>query len=245
MRLLTVILILLSFLLILPADLEASTGFMLSASSAEGKPGDQVVISINAENAAGSEGGQFLLLFDSDIIQPIDLQAGEMIENANNNLHMTNLDYLPGELLFMWIVPEADTEDSGVICEITFKLVSEGSSNLQFDEVVLVPDHLELTMVEAGQVVVGGTIPVQKGENGNGIDEALEDDGKSIEEEDNEEQEIAAEDITQDESLLSTGAARTNLLLYISVVIVIVLAIGLSVLSILIKKKRNKTKAGR
>ncbi len=229
MKVLIIILAVSIFIIALPAGLEALNGISLLVSSAEGQAGEQVVISVKIENAAGTEGGQFLLLFDPDFIQPLTLETGEMIKEANNNLHMSNLEYQYGELIFMWVTPEADTDDSGIICEITFNLIKDGVAVLTLDEVVLVPDGLHLTSLEHGKVIVGDLEVGRHEDEISEQDEALEvysknDEGKEIDE-----QAVGSVVNAKEDTALSTGAARASTLIYAVLFLVIALVLGFSI----------------
>lgn len=210
----------------------AAAGFELSASSVEGDAGDQVIVSILAGNAAGSEGGQYLLKFNPDLVKPVDLQTGDLITSAANNMHMSNLEYLPGELIFMWVTPEADTEDSGVICEITFELVKEGEAALHFDEIVIVPEEIVVEPVEPAAITIGKDLSgVSSGSD-------VETTGDS---EGDDEVEVVTENETEvdseDELVLAESEDTNNFSLYIAF-IVVVLAFGLFIYSLKVKKKR-------
>ena len=244
MKLTVVLLSITMLLLFFPAGLEASNGIILAVSSAEGQAGDQVVVSVSAENAAGSEGGQFLLLFDPDIIQPVTLETGEMITDTNDSLHMSNLEYQDGELIFMWVTPEADTVDSGIICDITFNLIKDGTTALNLDEVILVPDDVQLASLEPGKVVVGDLEVDRNEDDASGNNDASEDDSKGDEDQVPDEQASEPIDNADEEAALSTGATRTNTLLYTALFIAAVLVVGLFVLLKKTKKKGN-LKAGR
>ena len=146
---------LLTFLLIaamaVPGTLLAADNLLLSVSDAGGDTGDLVEVNISIENASGSEGGQFVLNFDGEMLKPIALETDVFLEEASNSMEMANLDYDQGQLMFIWVTAAADTEDSGVLCTVTFEVLKEGESLLEIDEVVISPDGID-SVVEPGLV---------------------------------------------------------------------------------------------
>lgn len=224
-------------------EAHASRGLILSATSAKGQPGDQVVISVTADNAAGSEGGQFLLLFDPEFIQPLTLETGEMITEANNNLHMSNLEYQTGEIIFMWITPEADTVNSGTICDISFNLIRAGKTFINFDEVILVPDEIQLAFLEPGKVIIGDVEAGQDTDNAGTSNEVLIDDSRDDEGEIIGEEALNYDNLSEEDAAYGTGAVRTNTLLYLPLFAAAILALGLY--TIFRKRKKGRKKAGR
>lgn len=243
MKTVVVALAILMLTLYSPSGLEASNGFSLAVSSAEGQPGEQVVITVSAENTAGAEGGQFLLLFDPEIVQPVSLETGEMITDASNSLYMSNLEYQDGELIFMWVTPEADTDDSGIVCDITFNLLRDGVTILDLDEVILVPAEVQLASMEPGKVAVGDAGFEQDDGHAGEIDDDPANDSEEDKNDVVDNQAAGTDDTAEEEAALRTGAARTGTLIYAVIFTVIVLALGLYF--ILKKKNRGKQNAGR
>lgn len=171
---------LLTFLLLaamaVPGTLFAADSLLLSVSDAGGDTGDLVEVNISIENASGSEGGQFVLNFDSEMLKPIALETDVFLEEASNSMEMANLDYNQGQLMFIWVTAAADTEDSGVLCTATFEVLKEGESLLEIDEVVISPDGID-AVVEPGLV----TAPAEE-VNGITDTEDAEDIGVAVEE---------------------------------------------------------------
>ncbi len=139
-NLLKVIVAITMLVFMIPQGTAAAEGLKLAATGEKGGIGDQVIVTIKANNAAGTEGGQFLLTFDSSLVRPVSIEAGDLIAEAKSLLHMGNLEYAPGQLMYMWVTVYADTNDSGNVCEIKFDLLKEGETLLRFDEIVVVPD---------------------------------------------------------------------------------------------------------
>ena len=134
-----------------PGTLLAADNMLLTVSNAGGDTGDLVEVSISIDNASGTEGGQFVLNFDQGLLKPIALEAGNFLEESDNSMEMANLEYAPGQLMFIWVTAAADTEDSGVLCTITFELLKEGESLLEIDEVIISPDGID-TDIEPGLI---------------------------------------------------------------------------------------------
>ena len=144
--------LLIVLIIVAPNALLAADDLLLTVSDAGGDTGDHVTVNINIENATGTEGGQFVLNFDDDILKPIALETESFLEEAESSMEMVNLEYAPGQLMFIWITAAADTEDSGVLCTVTFELLKEGESLLEINEVIISPDGID-TSTEPGLVV--------------------------------------------------------------------------------------------
>ena len=147
------------FLMMMPQSTAAVEGLKLSASSEKGVRGNQVIVTIKAENAAGTEGGQFLLTFDQNLVRPVSVEAGNLIARSNNLLQLGNLDYAPGQLMYMWITVYGDTADKGNVCEIKFDLLKEGETLLRFDEIVVAPDSIGTAVSAPGKVIISSGAP--------------------------------------------------------------------------------------
>ncbi len=131
-------------------------GFKLSAVVEKGgNVGEHASVTVAAENAAGFEGGQFVLNFDSSLVRPVLIETGSLVADAQESLQMANVNYGPGQLIFMWVTPFADTAESGVVCIITFELIGEGVTMLEFDEIVLSPAGINAGKAVSGKIVVG------------------------------------------------------------------------------------------
>ncbi len=140
-----------------PGVLLASNSILLTVSDAGGDTGELVEVNISLENASGSEGGQFVLNFDHEILEPIALETGSFLDEASDTMEMVNLEYAPGQLMFIWVTAAADTEGSGILCTVTFEVLKEGESLLEIDEVVISPEGID-TEVEPGLVTVPGNV---------------------------------------------------------------------------------------
>lgn len=134
----------------------ATGGIVLKASSFEGAKGGQIRVEIEAENLAGTEGGQFTLKFDPAVVRPAMLEPGSLVTAAEGSLNMANLEYANDALIFMWVTAAADTKDQGQICTIVFDLIEEGVTDLTFEEIVIAPEGLKSAKPVAGKVTVAG-----------------------------------------------------------------------------------------
>lgn len=185
----TVTFIILTILILAVQSSVAAEGLVLKASQQQGQTGEQVVVAITAENAAGTEGGQFLLTFDAAKVKPVAIEAGKLITEAESNLHMVNLEYGPGQMMFMWVTAKADTADSGPVCSITFELLEEGFSNIDFGEVIVAPDGIGAGNTVPGRITVGDT-EVDRDESDE--DTGQEENGETVE--GDQDEETAGED---------------------------------------------------
>lgn len=145
-------------LLLLPQNVAAADGLVLSATEEAGPVGEQVTVHINAENAAGTEGGQFILHFDPNLVQPVSAEPGPLLTAVDNNIYMANLEYAPGRLMLMWVTVTADTADAGTLCSFTFDLLSDGVTSLDFEDVLIVPEEIGLALADPGKIMVGTAV---------------------------------------------------------------------------------------
>lgn len=230
--LLIVVLAALMISLVITGSAAAAEGLKIKAASVEGGAGSQVVLNVTAEKVAGSEGGQFILTFDQSLIKPVLIEPGDLVLSTESNLHMANLEYAPGELIFMWVTANADTKDSGVVCKVTFDLLKAGTTAIGFKDLIIVAETGDTASSVAGQIKVspatpgGGPVtdPDQETEPGEDDPEPGEDDPA---------EEVIGEDETTDPN------ERTGIN-PILVVIPIIVIIALGVIYYLIKKSGSK-----
>ena len=153
------LLILIAIIIMISASTPVSgtEGFKLSVVVEKGGTvGEKATVKVLADHAAGIEGGQFILNFDPTLVRPLIIETGELVSEAEGKLHMANVDYGPGQLIYMWVTPYADIADSGLICTITFELLKEGNAILEFSDVVLAPEGNVAKNAAPGRIVVRG-----------------------------------------------------------------------------------------
>lgn len=136
-------------------DLAAAAGLKLIASEESVESANIVTVTITAENAAGSEGGQFYLNYDPALVKPVSSKTGELVSDARSGMYMDNLNYDTGQIKVMWITAAADTADEGTICTITFELLEEGETALEFDEIIVAPEDLGTATAVPGKITIG------------------------------------------------------------------------------------------
>ncbi len=146
-------------------DLQAAEGLRLVASEEEGAGGEIISVIIRAENAVGSEGGQFILNFDPALVRPVAVESGELVKSAASGLYMANLEYAEDQLMFMWITAAADTAEDGDICIISFELFSEGETRLTFEEIIISPGETIAASPIDGKITIDDS-GVEQGNNG-------------------------------------------------------------------------------
>ncbi len=210
-------------LIVLPQSVSATGAMVLSATEEAGGFGDEVTVSINAENAAGTEGGQFILTFDPELVSPLSIEPGALITEIDNNMHMANLEYAPGQIMFMWVTVTADTADSGPLCMVTFELLAEGTTNLDFEDVIIVPEEIGLASAGPGEIRIGAVEP----EPANGIDPEPDAD--------------AADEVSANEETEPAGGVNPVLIIGM-----VALAVLLTVVAFIFrkpKKKKRKSKS--
>lgn len=213
----------------------SAEGFKLSAVvEKEGNVGEHATVTVTAENAAGFEGGQFVLNFDPTLVKPVLIETGSLVADAQESLQMANANYGPGQLIFMWVTPFADTAESGVVCTITFELISEGMTLLEFGEIVLSPAGINAGKAVSGKIAVGDK------QDNLGQDDATDDlDGNVGSDED-----PAPSGDLDDDAEITTGTDTVDsqngipILLGVLAVLVVTLAVGY-----FFKKRSKKTGA--
>jgi len=167
---------------------QASEGIKLFASEEKDESGEKVKVTISAENAAGSEGGQFILNFDPALVKPIAVEPGELVTEAASGMHMVNREYGEGQLKFMWVTAAADTVDEGIISYIEFELLNEGDTALEFEELIISPDEMEPAVPASGRITVGETEVDQQE-----VEDEIEREEEAAEEEEVEDEETAVD----------------------------------------------------
>lgn len=141
-----------SLLLLFSQAAFATDGVKLSASDEKGEVGDEVTVTISIENALDTEGGQFDLSFDADIVEPVSATRGGFVPDVSGNLFDYNLDLAEGELRVVWVTAEGATEDSGTVGYITFEILDEGETNLTFSNIVISPDDVDVADSSSGSI---------------------------------------------------------------------------------------------
>ncbi len=130
----------------------ASDGVKLGASSEAGEVEDEVTVTINIENALDTEGGQFDLSFDSDVVEPVSAARGGFVPDVSGNLFDYNLDLADGQLRVIWVTAEGATAGSGTVGTITFEIVDEGETSLNFSNIVISPDDVDVASPSSGSI---------------------------------------------------------------------------------------------
>ncbi len=218
----TVFIIVLAMLFILaalvPGSVAAAGEKVLSATKVEGAVGSKVVLTVKGENLKGTEGGQFTLTFDQSLVKPITIEPGDLVLSSEGNLHMANLEYAPGELIFMWVTASADTNESGAVCLITFELLKEGTTTIGFEDLIIVDGIGDKPKSVAGQIKIGpaGSGPGQESDSEASDSETDDEDAA---------EEVIGEEEEDDPSLVAERSGVNPFLVLIPIVIIIALAV--------------------
>ncbi len=133
----------------------ASGNLLISVTETAGEMGEEVAVEIVVDNAANTEGGQFVLNFDPEIVRPVSIETEAFITDSASSLDMANLEYASGQLMFIWVTAAADTANYGTLCTIIFEILKEGESLLEIDEVIISPEGLNVN-VEPGLITAEG-----------------------------------------------------------------------------------------
>jgi hypothetical protein len=215
---------------LVPGSVAAAGEKVLSATKVEGGVGSKVVLAVRGENLKGSEGGQFTLTFNQGLVKPITIEPGGLVLSAESNLHMANLEYAPGELIFMWVTANADTIDSGAICLITFDLLKEGTTAIGFKDLVVVDGSGDMPKSVVGQIKIG---PAGSSQETITDSEQAADSGES--EPAAGEEVIGEEETENDQNLVTDRVGVNPLMVLVPIIIIVVLA----VVYYLVKRQRK------
>jgi hypothetical protein len=132
----------------------AAHGVKLSASTESGITGGQVTVKINISDAEDTEGGQFDLAFDPDILEPKSAARGDFVPDASGNVFDYNLELEDGKIRVLWVIAAGSEKDSGVVGTIVFDLLDDGETSLTFSNVTMAPDDVEVDAPTSGKVTV-------------------------------------------------------------------------------------------
>lgn len=144
----------LAFLLLFSQAAFAADGVKLSASTETGIVDGEVSVKINISNAEDTEGGQFDLTFDPDILKPKSATRGDFVPDASGNIFDSNLEYDDGVIRVLWVIAAGSDKDSGVVGTIVFELLDDGVTDLTFSNVTLAPEDVEVDTPTSGKVTV-------------------------------------------------------------------------------------------
>ncbi len=153
-KLFVTMIICLSFLLLFAQSAFAADGVKLSASTESGITDGEVTVKINISNAKDSEGGQFDLAFDPDILEPKSATRGSFVPDVSGNIFDANLELEDGKIRVLWVIAAGSDLDSGVVGTIVFTLLEDGETALTFSNLTMAPDDVEVDTPTPGKVTV-------------------------------------------------------------------------------------------
>jgi hypothetical protein len=115
----------------------------LSASQETGFVGETVTVKISISNALQTEGGQFDLYYGPAVLgaavklEPVSVSGGDFVPgfDPTNN---ANLALEGNKIRILWLTPEGSAKESGVICNVVFKIKEAGETTLTFSDWVIV-----------------------------------------------------------------------------------------------------------
>ncbi len=117
--------------------------------------GEEVSMIIRINNASGTDGGQFDLSFDGDILEPLDFKPGDFVPEMTGtdiNLISANLELDDGKLRVLWAIGEGSAKDTGILGTILFEILEEGETTPVFS-------GLKVTDPDAVDMVAEVTVP--------------------------------------------------------------------------------------
>ncbi len=114
----------------------------LSASTETGNVGDTVTVKVSITNALDTEGGQFDLSYGPTLaggtlmLEPVSISGGDFVPSFSSDNY--NLNIGDNKLRVLWITAAGSSKDSGVICNIVFRITGVGETQLNFSDVLIV-----------------------------------------------------------------------------------------------------------
>ncbi len=113
----------------------------LSASQETGAVGDTVTVRVSITNALETEGGQFDLSYGPTVaggtlmLEPVSISGGDFVPSFSTDNY--NLNVGGNKLRVLWLTAAGSSKDSGVICNIVFRITGAGETQLNFSEVII------------------------------------------------------------------------------------------------------------
>ncbi len=131
----------------------------LSASEETGSVGDTVTVKISIANALDTEGGQFDLSYGATLaggtlmLEPVSITGGDFVPSFSSDNY--NLNVGGNKLRVLWVTAAGSSKDSGVVCNIVFRITGVGETRLDFSEVLVVDprDGRSLATPTSGKVI--------------------------------------------------------------------------------------------
>ena len=150
----------------------AQSSATIELGKVEGFAGKEAIVPVYLKNSSGTAGGEFVLTFDPDIVEPVDASSTELLEEA---ILMPNLKYAADSLKIVWAAITPVKAD-GEIATIKFFLKKEGESALELKEPAL-------SSAEPGDISVTGVngsilSRPSEGANSGSSDKAAKPEGK-------------------------------------------------------------------
>lgn len=137
---------------------------------------EKIVVPVTIQDGLPMAGGEFVLTYDPDIVAPLALEKGEILEamevqvgsQDNPVLLMWNEDYTSDSIKVIWAsgisVDEAGAPADGVLFYIEFAPVDEGYTDLLLDDFLLSdadetgPQEIPATFID-GSITVIDDVP--------------------------------------------------------------------------------------
>jgi len=152
-----------SIILAFPVQIMAGNTLetIITASSSEGDAGENVTVQVSVQNPNGMAGGSFNVFYDSQIVTPGEIKAGEVLKNVS---FIANPDYAKNGMTavrIVWAGSRGINQD-GILCTIVFHLNKNGSSELMVKDLSI--KNGELKALDAntidGNIKVGNGVTV-------------------------------------------------------------------------------------
>jgi hypothetical protein len=141
-RLLLIALVLSLLFVLFFAQAAFAQDIRLSASEETGAVGDTVTVKVSITNALDTEGGQFDLSYGPTLaggtlmLEAVSISGGDFVPSFSTDNY--NLNVGGNKLRVLWVTAAGSSKDSGVICNIVFRITGAGETQLNFSDVLIV-----------------------------------------------------------------------------------------------------------
>lgn len=131
----------------------AQTSPTLELGKFEGSVGQEIVVSVKLKNSKEVAGGEFVISYDPDMVEPREASGTELLGRASL---VYNLDYTADSLKVVWADAKS-LKSTGEIVNIKFLLKKEGEGVLELKELLLATEEAKEIPGVAG---VNGSIQI-------------------------------------------------------------------------------------
>jgi hypothetical protein len=108
----------------------------LRAEELEGFVGDILEVSVFYENPARIAGGEFVLIYDPSVVEPLEIKRGNLTKSLDGFLFLSNRNYSDSSIKVSWVGLK-EISSAGTLSKISFLLIEKGNTELVISEPML------------------------------------------------------------------------------------------------------------